>query len=199
VAVKTARYPEAEAAAVALDVRIASVGMWLFLAANAFYYAAWYFAFFYLKALNNNAAWVTKGLTMPSRAYGTVVLVLALVSAAAWITASRTTRILSLAWRLPAVVALVVGLGVVLLQGYEMWHLGFGLTQGGYPSVFVGLTGSFVVEFAAAMFWLGTIIVQARAGGDTVVRPASSVAFVNLVAFLSVVAIVNWIVLYFLP
>jgi heme/copper-type cytochrome/quinol oxidase subunit 3 len=199
VAARTERYSAAEAAALALDVRIASVGMWLFLAANAFYYAAWYFAFFYLKALNNNAAWVTKGLTMPSRAYGTVVLVLALVSVAAWALASRATQIRSLAWRLPAVVALVVGLGVVLLQGYEMWHLGFGLTQGGFPSVFAGLTGSWVVEFAAAMFWLGTIIVQARAGGDTVVRPASVTAFVNLLAFLAVVGVINWIVLYFLP
>ncbi|TMD15919.1 MAG: hypothetical protein E6J00_01760 [Chloroflexi bacterium] len=192
------RYSAAEAALAALDVRIASVGMWLFLAANAFYYAAWYFAFFYLKALNNNGAWMISGLTRPSRAYGTIVLLLALVSAGAYALATRAP-VRTLLWRLPAVAALVVGLGVVLFQAYEMWHLGFGLTQGGFPSVFVGLTGSWVVEWAAATFWLATIISQARVGGDTILRAAPVAAFANLLGFLAVVGILNWILLYFLP
>ncbi|HYM51294.1 MAG TPA: hypothetical protein VET65_12085 [Candidatus Limnocylindrales bacterium] len=198
-AAKAGRFEAAEAAARAVDLRVATVGMWLFLAANAFFFAAWYFAFFYLKAINNNNAWLIQGLTRPNRAYGTIVLVMALISIAAYALASRAAAVRTVGWRLPAVVALVVGLGACVFQGYEMWHLGFGLTQGSYPAVFAGLTASWLLEFVAAMFWLATIISQTRLGGDTVTRPASVVSFANALYFLGVVAVLNWIILYFLP
>ena len=61
------------------------------------------------------------------------------------------------------------------------------------------MTGSWVVEWAAATFWLATIISQARVGGDTILRAAPVAAFANLLGFLAVVGILNWILLYFLP
>jgi heme/copper-type cytochrome/quinol oxidase subunit 3 len=197
VAAKPARFEAAEVARQAVDLRIATVGMWLFIAANAFFYAAWYFAFFYLKALNNNGAWIMQGLTMPSKPYGTIVLVLALLSAGVYFLASRATASRALSWRLPAVVALILGMAAALLQIYEMWHLGFGLTEGGYPSVFSGLTGFWTVELGVAMFWLATILSQARIGGDTIVRPASTASFGHILYFLAAIGVLNWILLYF--
>src|ERR1700694_2783707 len=69
VAVRARGYETGSPADVALDARVVSVGIWLFLAADAFFFAGWYFAFFYLRALNNNQAWIIQGLTRPNRGY----------------------------------------------------------------------------------------------------------------------------------
>jgi len=77
-----------------------------------------------------------------------------------------------------------------------MWHLGFGLTEGGYPSVFSGLTGSWLVEFLVATSWLATVVVQARPAGDTMVRPQSAAAFSWILVFLAGAAVINFLLLY---
>jgi heme/copper-type cytochrome/quinol oxidase subunit 3 len=180
---------------VALDARVVAVGVWLFLAANLFFFAAWYFAFFYLRALNNNQAWKPQGVGPPSRAYGLIVLALTLITAACYWLASRPP-IRRATFQVLGPVALVVGVATLLFQGYEMWHLGFGMTQGGYPSVFAGLTGSWLIEFLFAVGWLATIVVQARPLGDTMVRPQSAAAFSWVLLFLAGAAVINFLLLY---
>jgi heme/copper-type cytochrome/quinol oxidase subunit 3 len=180
---------------IALDARVVAVGVWLFLAANLFFFAAWYFAFFYLRALNNNQAWKVQGVGPPSRAYGLIVLALAIITVASYWLASRPP-IRRATFRLLGPIALVVGVATLLFQGYEMWHLGFGMTQGGYPSVFAGLTGSWLIEFLFAVGWLATIVVQARPLGDTMVRPKSAAAFSWVLLFLAGAAVINFLLLY---
>ena len=84
-AVRTSGYETASTADATLDARVVSIGIWLFLAADAFYFAGWYFAFFYLRALNNNQAWIIHDLTRPNRGYGIVVMLLAVLSAASYL------------------------------------------------------------------------------------------------------------------
>lgn len=183
------------AADIALDARVVAVGVWLFLAANLFFFAGWYFAFFYLRALNNNQAWIIQGLTRPNNAYGLVVLVLALATAGAYWLASRPP-VRRATFQLLGPIALILGIAVCAFQGYEMWHLGFGLTEGGYPSVFSGLTGSWVIEYLFATGWLATVVVQARPAGDTMVRPQSAAAFSWILIFLAGAAVINFLLLY---
>jgi heme/copper-type cytochrome/quinol oxidase subunit 3 len=196
VAVRPHGYETASAADVALDARVVSVGIWLFLAADAFFFAGWYFAFFYLRALNNNQAWIIDGLTRPNRGYGTVVMLLVVLSAASYYVASRAAGTKSMTWAVLAPVALVLGLAACLFQGYEMWHLGFGLTQGGYPSVFSGLTGSWVVHLAFAMAWLAGIVVQSRPDRDTVLRSGPATSFSGILLFLAGMGVISFILLY---
>jgi len=196
VAVRTRGYQAPSPAEAALDARVVSVGVWLFLAADAFFFAAWYFAFFYLRALNNNQAWIIKELTRPNRGYGAVVMLLVVLGATCYYAASRSAGKRSLTWAVLAPVALVLGLAACLFQGYEMWHLGFGLTQGGYPSVFSGLTGSWTIHVAGAMLWLGGIVAQSRSGGDTWVRPDSAASFSWILLFLAAMGIISFILLY---
>jgi heme/copper-type cytochrome/quinol oxidase subunit 3 len=196
VAVRTPGYEQAGATAeTALDARLVAVGTWLFLAAEIFFFVAWWFAFFYLRALNNNQAWKAEGVETPSKGYGTVVLVLALLTAATYFLGSRqVTR--ALLFRLLTPVAFVLGIATCLFQGYEMWHLGFGLTDGGYPSVFAGLTGSWVVQFALATAWLGSIVLQTGPSGDTIRRRRPAASFAWVLLFLAAIGIVNYILLY---
>ncbi len=172
-----------------------SVGVWLFLAADVFFFAGWWFAFFYLRALNNNNAWIIQGLTRPNRAYGLVVLLLAVASAVIFVVVTRGTPRTILA-RVLGPAALILGAAAVIFQGYEMWHLGFGLTQGGYPSVFSGLTGSWLIQLLFAVGWLTTVAAQAGPAGDTVIRPESAAAFGRILLFLAGVGVINFLLLY---
>jgi heme/copper-type cytochrome/quinol oxidase subunit 3 len=196
VAVKTPGYEQPGATAeAALDARLVAVGTWLFLAAEIFFFVAWWFAFFYLRALNNNQSWKAEGTGPPSKGYGAVVVVLALLTALSYFLGSRqVTR--ALLFRLLTPVALVLGIATCLFQAYEMWHLGFGLTDGGYPSVFAGLTGSWVVQFALATAWLGSIVLQTGPAGDTIVRRRPAASFAWVLLFLAAIGVVNYILLY---
>ncbi len=183
------------AAEIRIDARVVSIGVWLFLAADVFYFAAWWFAYFYLRALNNNQAWIIQGLTRPNRAYGLTVLLLAVGSALIFLFITRGTPRAMLARALgPA--ALILGAAACIFQGYEMWHLGFGLTQGGYPSVFAGLTGSWLIELLFAVGWLATVAAQAGPAGDTVIRPESAANFGWILLFLAGVGVINYLLLY---
>jgi heme/copper-type cytochrome/quinol oxidase subunit 3 len=179
----------------ALDARVVGVGVWLFLAADIFFFAGWWFSYFYLRALNNNNAWIIAGLTRPNKAYGLVVLILAAASAVLyWLTSRVGVR--SMLFGLLAPVSLVLGIAACLFQGYGMWHLGFGLTQGGYPSVFAGLTTSWLIELVFAVVWLATVVVQARPAGDTALRPYAAGSFGWILLFLAAIGIINYILLY---
>jgi heme/copper-type cytochrome/quinol oxidase subunit 3 len=195
VAVRThagATLPEAE---LALDARVVSVGVWLFLSADLFFFAGWWFSYFYLRALNNNNAWIIQGLVRPNKAYGLVVLLLFVLSA---VTYWATTRVAvrSALFRLLAPVSLVLGIAACLFQGYGMWHLGFGLTDGGYPSVFSGLTTSWLIQLVSGVVWLATIVAQVGPAGDTRRRPHAAGSFGWILLFLAAVGIINYILLY---
>src|SRR5205807_2457767 len=82
-------------------------------------------------------------------------------------------------------VALVFGLATCLFQGYELWHLGFGLTEGGYPSAFAGLSSAWVIQFGLATAWLASIVMQAGPAGDTVARRQPASFFVWILLFLA--------------
>ena len=184
--------PEAE---LALDARVVGVGVWLFLAADIFFFAGWWFSFFYLRALNNNNAWIIDGLTRPNKAYGLVVLLLVILSAVTyWATTLVVVR--SALFRLLAPVSLVLGAAACLFQGYEMWHLGFGLTDGGYPSVFAGLTASWLIQLVFAVVWLATVVAQLGPARDTALRPHSAASFSWILLFLAAVGIINYLLLY---
>ena len=178
-----------------LDRRTVEVGVWLWLAADTFFFAAWWFSFFYLKALNNDQAWRPSGVGPPSLGFGLVVLLLVVIMAIGYWLASRALYG-SFMFSLLAPVALIVGIAACIFQGYGMWHLGFGLTQGGYASVFAGLTGAWLIQLVGAVAWLATVVVQGRPGGDTVLRPYSASSFGWFLLFLAGVGVINYILLY---
>jgi len=184
--------PESE---VALDARLVGIGVWLFLAADLFFFAGWWFTFFYLRALNNNQSWMAQGVSVPNKGYGVVVLVLAILSALTYWGVTRVSVRSALSGLL-APVSLVLGLAACLFQGYEMWHLGFGLTQGGYPSVFAGLTGAWLIQLLFAVGWLATVVAQLGPGRDTVLRPHSAASFSWILLYLAAVGVINYILLY---
>jgi heme/copper-type cytochrome/quinol oxidase subunit 3 len=168
-----------------VDARIATVGGYLGAAACAFFFVAFLFAFFYLRALNTNDLWaagqrhhhVHAALTV-----GIIVLVCVLASVAL----SR----LALVERRAGWAALVLGLVAVGVQCWQYTDLGFGPGDGGYASVYLGWTGFFTIFVFGAMIWLETLLVGVR-------RTAAELGAFTLVwTTLGLVEIVAFILLY---
>lgn len=181
-----------------VDARLARVGTRIWIVADVFFFAAWFFAFFYLRALNNDYDWLPPGTTHPTRAIGAIIVALAVISAVlVWAGARAIATQLSTA-RLFFWLAIVAGIACFVVQIYEFKNLGFDPQQGGgYPSVFVGLKGVWLFQLTGAMFWLATHIAQARTDGDATTRPKSVITFGNFMFFLAAIALVAYLVLYF--
>ena len=182
-----------------VDARVSGVGMWIFMGANAMLFVAFFFAFFYLRALNNGNDWMPAWVVHPNRRIaGIMVLLLVAGAALVWLGTRSVAKTPGSARRLLwlALLAAVLYIG---FQIYEFQHLGFDPQfGGGYVSVFVGLKGVLLAEVVVAMAWLGTLIAQTSPLGDATARPASAAAFGNFMVMLAGVGVVAYLVLYFL-
>ena len=129
--------------------------------ATAFFFLAFVFAYFYLRSLDNGGQWRPPHVD-PSLALGTLIVV-AVVAAAVLIRlgladqrAGRRSQ-----WRLKCAIAVVLGLAAIALQIAGWATQGFGPTDGGYASVYVGWTGLYAVFVLAVLYWLETLLATA--------------------------------------
>lgn len=189
--------------------------------ATAFFFLAFFFAYFYLRSLNSAGMWRPKGVD-PSLTLGTLAAAAVAVCAVvlrlglADHRAGRRTE-----WRLKGAVALAAGIAAIVLQVVEWATQGFGPTDGGYASVYIGWTAFYVLFLAVTVFWLETILATSyryrkaggatlepgHASGDTyrtahdiadplaVVRPGLE-AVSMYTTFLAGLGVLSWIVLY---
>lgn len=182
------------------------VGSRLFSAAVAFMFMAFVFAFLYLHALNSNGAFKPAHIN-PKNGYGIAILVCVLAGTAAFDFARRSlVSGREPVWRAGSSVALVLLLAGVGIQALQFSRLGFGPTDGGYASVFVGWTGLFAVVLLGAVYWVETLWAQslrrpvATRGDDiddpaALLRPEADAGIVFL-CLLSGVEILAFVLLY---
>ena len=195
----------------------------LWSSATAFFFAAFLFAYFYLRSLDSSAVWRPKHVD-PSLTLGTLTAA-ALVAAAAllWLglTDHRADR--RPAWRIKGVLTLVLLVVAVVLQIVEWSTQGFGPTDGPYASVYLGWTGLFTIFVVGLMYWVETTVAtsiryrhsdvgglpEGHGSGDadrtrpdiddplSLVRPElEAVSF--YAAFLAGIGVVTWVILYIL-
>jgi heme/copper-type cytochrome/quinol oxidase subunit 3 len=149
-----------------VESRIVSVGSYLLSAGVTFFFVAFLFAFFYLRALNSNGLWGggTPGHHVPvTTTSGIAILVCVLVSAALTRLALVELRGRGRDLWLPAGTgALLLGLAAVAIQCWQYTDLAFGTSEGGYASVYLGWTGFFTIFAFGAMLWLETVLVTAH-------------------------------------
>jgi heme/copper-type cytochrome/quinol oxidase subunit 3 len=197
------------------------VGAQLWSSATAFFFFAFLFAYFYLRSLNNSSAWRPKHVD-PSFWLGTFAM-LAVVAAAVLIRLGladhRAER--RPAWRVKGAVALAFLILALVLQVAEWATQGFGPTDGGYASVYLGWTGMQSFFVLGLAFWLETTLATSiryrgtlgrtvepgEASGDrhrtahdiddpvSLVRP-ELVAVSFFATFLAGVVVITWFILY---
>ncbi len=196
----------------------------LWSSATAFFFAAFLFAYFYLRSLDTSALWRPKHVD-PSLTLGTLTAA-TLVAAAALLRLGladhRAER--RPAWRVKGALALVLLVASVALQIVEWSTQGFGPTDGAYASVYLGWTGLLTLFVVGLAYWVettlatsiryrntahGEAIPEGHASGDadrtapdidnplSLIRPElEAVSFCAM--FLAGIGVVTWVILYLL-
>jgi heme/copper-type cytochrome/quinol oxidase subunit 3 len=167
-------------------------------AGQAFFFVAFLFAFFYLRALNTAGRWNLHHLH-PSRAYGIAILVCIVGSAAATWLAAWSARVPNpLLWRVGIGAAILLALAALGLQCAQYANLGFGPGDGSFASVFVGWTGLIAVNILGVLYWLTTLLAEslrARGRSLNLLRASAEAAGVYWVT-LGLIEVVAFILLY---
>lgn len=189
--------------------------------ATAFFFAAFLFAYFYLRSLDKSATWRPKHVD-PSFTLGTLAAI-ALVAAAVVLRLGLADHRADKrpAWRIKGSVALALLIASIVLQIVEWATQGFGPTNGPYASVYLGWTGLLTIFLVGLVFWVETTLAtsfryrhtsrdplpEGHGSGDadrtepdidnpvSLVRPElEAVSFYAL--FLAGVGVVTWFILY---
>jgi hypothetical protein len=205
---------EAEEAAFYQETRLnaAWTGARLVLGGLSFGFGAFVFAFFYLRSLNSHGMWHPAGFKGPQPWAGAVIMALVVASAVLQtVVLQRIKAGHKVVWQVGAVVALVLGLGAIGLQVWQLLHLPFFPGSAGYASVFVGATPVLMIVIFATMIWLEILIAKAARIPQIsfIEQPptytetfrvqrfqASLSAFTVVWNYLAVIAIVFWVLFY---
>jgi heme/copper-type cytochrome/quinol oxidase subunit 3 len=194
---------------------------YLLAGATAFFFISFLFAYFYLRALNNNAMWKPTGVDA-SVGWGTAVIACYVVSAVLvrlGLTDHRALR--RRQWRIKGLVALLVGIAGLVLQVLAWTHQDFGPADGGFASVYFGWTAFLFLFVLITLIWLemtlATSLRYSRVEGDAPapgeasgdphrmahdIRDPLSLVRAELVglsfywSFLAGIAVLSWAVLY---
>jgi heme/copper-type cytochrome/quinol oxidase subunit 3 len=177
-----------------LEARNQSVAGRLFVAADAFLFLGFVFAYLYLRALDNNGMWNPHGQN-PSGAMGLAVLVLVCVTAGlVQVGAGRLASTGATAFRAPAVAALAVGLVATVLAGSQVFRPGFSPSHAGaLGSVFIGFIAVYLVHLLGGLYWLETQTVQPPGEGLRATVPPCLLYWWFLAAVLAIFSILFYL------
>src|SRR5689334_9057778 len=195
--------------------RVLRVGARLWASATVFFFFAFLFAYFYLRSLNSHGLFKPKGVHVPQTfgALVTVAIVASGVLLRLALADHRADR--RPAWRVKGAIAAAVLVAAFALQVAEWSTQGFGPTDGGYASVFVGWTGLQALFVLGLLYWLETTLAMsfryrgaqnARAWAEAPADIADPLALVRpelealsfYALFLAGTAVVSWFILYVL-
>jgi heme/copper-type cytochrome/quinol oxidase subunit 3 len=167
--------------------------------AIAFFFAAFLFAYFYLKSLDENHSWTIGKHVSPSGGLGVAIMAVFLLSGIfLWLAARSPADQLSM-----GVAAIVLGLVGVGLQFLEYSVLGFGPASGAYASVFIGWTATYAFGALWGVYWMETQVAaiwRARRNGFAEVEESMLDAGLSACAtcwtFFVGVGVIMFVVLY---
>ena len=180
-----------------------------------FLFGSFVFAYFYLRSINASGRWLGSGYIPPSMLEGSIVMAALLVSASIQYAALQQIKAGNKRlWQIGAIIALVLGVGAVVLQIIELLDLPFWPGSSGFSSVFVGFYPVFLTIVFAAMIWLETLLARSRfiPAISFVEQPptyteafavqrfqASLSGFTVVWNFLAVMAVLFWVLFYVIP
>jgi heme/copper-type cytochrome/quinol oxidase subunit 3 len=137
-------------------------GSRLALGALTFLFGAFVFSFFYLRSLNSHGMWYPAGFHGPRQWSG--ALIMALVVASALVQTLVLQRLKAghkTPWMLGAALALVLGLGAIGVQVWQLLNEPFFPGSSGFASVFTGGIPVLVLTIFCMMVWLEILVVAA--------------------------------------
>ena len=187
-------------------------GARLALGGLTFLFGAFAFAYFYLRSIDSSARWHGSGYAAPSMVMGTVIMLLAVVSAGVHYGALQQIKVgRKGVWQIGAIVALLLGLAAVAMQITELLTLPFWPGSSGYASVFTGFYPVFLTTQLCVLVWLEILLARSRsipaisfieqppthAGVFSVQRfQASLSAFATVWTYLALMSFLFWLLFY---
>lgn len=197
------------------------VGARLWSSATLFFFFVFLFAYFYLRSLNSHGLWRPAHVD-PPQTIGVIVTVV-IVLAAALLRLGYRDHVAERrpAWRVKGAIALALLILAIVVQIVGWSIQGFGPTNGGYASVYLGWTGFQALFVLGLAYWVETTLATSiryratltgapgpgEASGDSdrtepdiddplsLVRPSlEAVSFYAL--FIAVLAVIAWVILY---
>jgi len=139
------------------------LGMALFVASEAMFFAALFGAYFTIYA--QAPVWPPLSIPIPDLPIPitlTVLLVTSSVVLQTGVRAARRGEGSKLTRRL--LVTVLLGLAFLALQGYDYSRLTFGIHDGVYPSLFYVMTGLHMAHVIGGVVFLSIVLEQARTG-----------------------------------
>jgi heme/copper-type cytochrome/quinol oxidase subunit 3 len=179
------------------DARPLTIGAYLIAAAIAFFFVAFMFAFFYLRALNSNGKWAGPTGHHVSTTTGSGIAILVCVVVSVVLVRLALVELRGQGrpvWWTLAGVGFLLGLAAVAIQCWQYTDMPFGTSEGGYASVYMGWTGFFTIVVFFAMVWLEIILATARR--TRTASGATLASFWVVWATIGLVQIVAFILLY---
>lgn len=180
-----------------------------------FLFGTFVFAYFYLRSINASGRWLGSGYHPPSMLMGTIIMAAVLASAGIQYAALQQIKAgHKRLWQIGALIALVLGVGAVVLQILDLLYLPFWPGSSGFSSVFVGFYALFLTVLLAVMIWLETLLARSRflPAISFVEQPptyteafavqrfqAALSGFTVVWNFLAVVAVLFWVLFYVIP
>lgn len=192
---------------------------YLLAGSTAFFFVAFLFAYFYLRALDNAGMWKPSGVDA-SVGWGTAIVACYVLSAVLVRLGLNDHRALRRRqWRIKGPAALLAGIVGLVLQVIAWTHQSFGPADGGFASVYFGWTAFLFLFVLGTLLWLQMTLAMSlryargegaapgEASGDPHrtahdIRDPLSLVRAELVGlsfywtFLAGIAVVSWIVLY---
>ena len=180
-----------------------------------FLFGTFVFAYFYLRSINASGRWLGSGYHPPSMLMGTIIMGAVLASAGIQYAALQQIKAgKKRLWQIGALIALVLGLGAVVLQILDLLYLPFWPGSSGFSSVFVGFYALFLTVLLVGMIWLETLLARSRfiPAISFVEQPptykeafavqrfqAALSGFTVVWNFLAVMAVLFWVLFYVIP
>jgi heme/copper-type cytochrome/quinol oxidase subunit 3 len=176
--------------------------------ASAFFFLAFAFAYFYLRALNTEHMWHPAHVN-PNQALGGAMIGCVVASAAAAFLGGRQMKARAGTWTALVGAGIVLGLAAVALQCIEYTKQHFGPTNGAYASIFCIWSAVYLLAVLGAMYWLETHLAtelrarRAPAGqgdiaeADRLIAPGLDAA-VFFWVFIAAIGVITYVVLYLL-
>ena len=187
-------------------------GARLALGSLTFLFGAFAFSYFYLRSVNSDNRWEGTGYVAPSMVIGTVIMILAVVSAGLHYGVLQQIKAgHKRVWQIGALIALLLGLAAVAMQITELATLPFWPGSSGYASVFTGFYPVFLTTQLAALIWLEILIARSRfiPGISFVEQPpthaevfkvqrfqASLSAFSTVWIYMALMSLLFWVLFY---
>jgi cytochrome c oxidase subunit III len=174
------------------------LGMTLFVASEAMFFAAFFGAYFTIYAAT--AVWPPLQIPIPGITVSTVATILLVVSGftlSAGVAAAKRGAVDRLnVW---LVVTIVLGVGFLILQAYDYSNTGFGIHDGTYASLFYIMTGLHMAHVIGGVLLLILVFVQSRSGGASSERHDPARASAIYWHFVDIVWVGLFVIFYLLP